>query len=35
MELHTTNWTLLLWQVIMVVAIIFIGYKVYKILKKV
>jgi len=34
MELHTTNLTLLLWQVLMAVAIVFIGYKVFKKLRK-
>ena len=34
MELYTTNWSLLLWQVLMVAAIVFIGYKVFKMLKK-
>jgi hypothetical protein len=33
MEINVTNWTMLLWEFVVVVIIVFVGYKVFKKLK--
>jgi hypothetical protein len=34
MEMYTTNWAMLLWQIVILAAVVFIGYKVFKKLRK-
>jgi len=34
MEMYTTNWAMLLWQIVILTTVVFIGYKVFKKIRK-
>jgi len=34
MEMYTTNWAMLLWQIVILATVVFIGYKVFEKLRK-